>query len=205
MPEPFMTLCALVVVVWSIVGNACQRAHEYRVARESALAISGFVGFYYEHEIRFDGSTFPALANKPLPLPDFVYRLIPPEFLHDVVAAELVLPDDTARELVPLARLPRLKALSVTQARYSDEELTQFERFRGLEYLDLSHCFNLTDDGLPRLETLKNLKVLKISADGISESGIEMLRSRMPNCTINGRKARRDASDANTTEQVRPP
>ena len=202
MPEPLMTPCALIAVALSIVGNACHRGHEYRAAKDSAQAISGFVGFYFDHEIHLDGQTFPALARKPLPLPSVVYGLIPPEFVHDVVAAELAYPDDTVRELVPLSRLKSLKALSITWARYSDMELQHFALFRGLEYLDLSHSCNLTDEGLPQLSALKHLKVLKISADGISEAGIEMLRQEMPNCTINGRMARRDASDPRQNNAV---
>jgi len=120
--------------------------------------------------------------------------------LHDVVAAKVVLPDDTVRELVPLSRLTSLKALSVTWARYSDAELKHFERFCRLEYLDLSHAINLTDRGLSTLAALENLKVLKISADGISESGIELLRSKMPNCTINGRMAHRGPTEPREAE-----
>jgi hypothetical protein len=182
-------------MVLYIVGNALQRAYEHRAAIDAAQEISGFVALYSDHEVRLDGSTFPALVKKPLPFPHYVYRLVPAEFLHDVVAAEVILPDDTVRELVALSRLRSLKALSVTQARYSNLELRHFEPFRSLEYLDLSHSFNLTDAGLPQLAVLKNLKVLKISADEISEPGIEMLRQQMPNCTINGRMARRDPSD----------
>lgn len=198
MPEPIMTPCAFIAVALSIVGNACHRGYEHRAANDSAEAISGFVGFYYDHEICLDGTTFPTLVNKPLPFPGCVYGLIPPEFLHDVVAAEVVLPDDTVRELLPLSRLTSLKALSVTWARYSDAELAHFERFLGLEYLDLSHSFNVTDEGLLQLAVLKNLKVLTISADGVSESGIELLRNNMPTCTINGRTARYAAANSKT-------
>ncbi|MBL6707475.1 MAG: hypothetical protein ISQ06_15295 [Planctomycetaceae bacterium] len=195
MPEPLITPYVLIAVTLSIVGHACQRGHEYRAAKDSAAAISGFVDFYLDQGIHLDGQTFPALARKPLPLPGDVYGLIPPEFLHDVVAAEIAYPDDTVRELVPLSRLNSLKAISVTWNRYSDVELKHFAMFRGLEYLDLSHSCNLTDEGLPQLSALKRLKVLKISADGISEAGIEMLRQEMPKCAINGRMAGRYASE----------
>lgn len=201
MAEPLITLVALAVC---IVGNACHRGQEHRAAKKSAEEISGFVGFYYDHEIHLHETVFPALSKRPLPLPRYVYEFVPPEFLHTVVAAEVVLPDDTLRELVPLSRLTNLKALSVTWARYSDAELSHFERFIGLEYLDLSNAFHLTDNGLSKLEVLKNLKVLNITADGISDFGIERLRRKMPTCTINGRNARLGPIESRTKDQREP-
>jgi hypothetical protein len=190
----------LILAIAAAIGIANHlycRGLDQRATFEAGRAISGFIDLYYAHDARLDGPAFPELAKKPLPFPELVYRIAAPEFLHKVVAAEVVLPDDRVQELVSLSRLPGLRVLSISQARYADTEMVHFRRFSSLEYLQLSQPFNLTDKGIQELAGLKNLKVLTISGDHISADGVVELRRRMPWCTINGRIAR---PDVKTTE-----
>ena len=188
---PFiLVLLGLVVTVITCARTAHRRYLEQQAAYDAKQEISGFVDFYYDYEVSLDGTTFPELRKQSLPLPDFVYRLAPPDALHDIVAAELALPDDRVQELVPLSRLSELRVLSITWPRYYDAELVHLRRFSNLQYLKLTDAFHLTDEGILEFANLKTLKVLHVSGDQISDEGIENLRRKMPACSVNGRSAK---------------
>ncbi len=153
-------------------------------AIDAAHNISGFHDFYCEHEIERIEGAFPKLEDRPDPLPGWVYRLIPPEYLHEFRAVAVDLPDDRVQELVPLAEHTRLRVLEINWPRYFDDELRHFAAFEDLEYLRLSYATNLTDAGLDHLARLPRLKVLDLTGGEFSEEALARLRRALPECKV---------------------
>lgn len=89
MLETIFIPIAILAAAIGLAGNTCQRGLEQQAAFAAGQEISGFTDLYYAHEIELDGSTFPELVNKPLPLSGFVYQIVPPTFLHDLPLAGL--------------------------------------------------------------------------------------------------------------------
>ncbi len=186
MVPPGLWPFALLAVLMGAANAGYQRCLEQQAAQEAGQAISGFVDFYYDYEVPLDDRSFPALEKQLPPLPDLVYRFVPHDFCHPIVAAAVTVPDDRVQELLPLAKLSQLRALSATWASYGDEEFVHLREFPRLEYLDLSVALRLSDQGLLELAQLKSLKVLKLSRAGsdFTEAGIANLRRNLPHCHI---------------------
>jgi Leucine-rich repeat (LRR) protein len=78
----------------------------------------------------------------------------------------------------------KLRSLTLSNTWITDSGLGHLENLTGLETLDLSLNRGVTDAGLRHLEGLTQLRVLDLSDTGVTESGIQNLRSSLPNTKI---------------------
>lgn len=115
--------------------------------------------------------------------------------------------DDAFIRNKQLDRYPDLTVLIVKESTITGQGLRELRRLTGLEELDLSNNPNIgdeglenlsklklrtlrlnkiqmTDKGIPALKQLKDLKVLEVKGNQLSEDGIAELRAALPNCRI---------------------
>ncbi|HVX11158.1 MAG TPA: protein kinase [Pirellulales bacterium] len=91
-------------------------------------------------------------------------------------------PDD--RDLSGLAQLDRLEELTITGCDPDDEGMQHLARMTNLKSLSLEPCENITDAGLAHLESLRQLKELKLKGSKVTDAGIARLQAALPACQI---------------------
>ena len=86
---------------------------------------------------------------------------------------------DTIRQIAKLGLL----SLDVAHCNLSDSDVKELCKSESIEHLCLD--FNeITDDVVPHLEQIKNLKRLDIWWTGISQESVQRLRKNLPNCKV---------------------
>jgi hypothetical protein len=91
---------------------------------------------------------------------------------------------DPTRCLRSIARSPSLQGLNLYEAGVTDQALKELVPLRKLAYLELTHNRDITDRGISHLESMKSLRRLGLYGTGVTKSGVERLRTALPQCEI---------------------
>jgi hypothetical protein len=85
--------------------------------------------------------------------------------------------------LVHLKELARLECLSLNDTKIGDTGLCHLRELRNLKWLSLINTV-VGDAGLDHLTGLKNLESLSLVGTKVTASGVQKMRARLPDCTI---------------------
>jgi Leucine-rich repeat (LRR) protein len=88
--------------------------------------------------------------------------------------------------LTGLRPLPKLKDLEILYSNVTDSDLMTLAKQKQLESLGIIGCDAITDDGISHLNSLKNLKKLRIDqCKQVSKKATAGLEKELPDCKIN--------------------
>lgn len=86
--------------------------------------------------------------------------------------------------LATIAAMPNLRQLVISGTGITDSGLLHLKTLNKLERLDINRT-SITDDGLINLRFLDTLVVLDVEiGEHITTTGVDNLKSHLPNCTI---------------------
>ena len=81
-----------------------------------------------------------------------------------------------------LERLPDLQYLEMGNSLLTDDDLPELHRLKNLRRLRLPG--GVTDAGLAHLHELKQLEQINLAYSQVSAEGVQQLRDALPNCHI---------------------
>ena len=100
-----------------------------------------------------------------------------------VVSLYLVGPIHTDADLELVAALPKLRLLSMSVSKITDDGLRHLTPLTNLRELDLANT-DISDDGLEHLAQLSGLVKLNLTETLVTPAGVEELTHSLPNCEI---------------------
>jgi hypothetical protein len=174
----------LVIVLLGIwLGWQVNKAREQREAVAAIQRYGGWVHYDYEF---VNGKLTPGRSPW---APRWLRRMLGDEFFQEVRQVSLVYDDSTGQRfdnenvgacddvLARVARLPGLKSLLLKETQATDAGLRHIGKMTGLEELFIWDAESVTDAGVARLASLKNLKMVHISRSNLTDRSLALLSS----------------------------
>jgi predicted RNA-binding Zn-ribbon protein involved in translation (DUF1610 family) len=78
----------------------------------------------------------------------------------------------------------KLRRLSVGKTQFMSQHVKHLVKLKNLEYLNIGDCANVTDEAVPELSKLTDLKTLRIYMSGISDGGRQQLQNALPDVDL---------------------
>ena len=149
-----------------------ERARRQRLAVEAIQELGGSVGYDWELYV-------PGKERSPL----WLCTRLEVDFLHDVVAVDLVETYATNAELAYLtAARPNLYRLDLDDTQIIDGGLAHLKELANLISLSLDRTL-VTDAGLEHLKGLTNLGGVYLFGTDVTEGAVSDLERVLPNCS----------------------
>jgi hypothetical protein len=173
-----MVCCVVVVGVW--FGWRMGKAKKQEEAVEAIRGLGGHVAYDYNDAWDY----FSPNVTEP-PGPDWLRKMVGVDFLAEVTAVDLVVPDIRRSPGMPrdtskftdswvetyITRLTELEALDLDDTQITDSGLSHLESLNKLEALNLVNT-KITDAGLVHLKGLGNLENLLLAGTQLTDAGI---------------------------------
>lgn len=146
-----------------------------RRQREAVRAIEGVGGsFFYDYQKASAKRPNVFQPKAPAPGPEWLRRLIGPEYFHDVVMVNLREKAITDEHLKELRKLPKLENLNLIHTQITSKGSVHLAELRNLKYLALSNT-QFDDSGLERLAHLDKMYALLLDGTNVTDAGLKHL------------------------------
>jgi hypothetical protein len=166
----WLLLIVTAVCVW--LGIISYRANRQRDA--VAYIVNHDGGVSYAHAWDYSGRFPQEIKGATPPGPAWLRNLIGDHYFFDVTFMRLNEPQVTDEAGNAIAKLPKLKGLSLQGTGVSDETLKRMRGRHALRWLYLKRT-KITDQGLAHVRELPNIESLALGETAITDAGLHHL------------------------------
>ncbi len=166
------TLVVAMVLVGVGLGIVANRARRQREAVSAISRVGGTV--YYDYQKANEKRPNAFDPRKLPPGPEWLRRIIGPEFFQDVVMVNLKGKLVNDELFIELRKLRNLENLNLSDTTITDSQMAHLAHFHNLQYVALWNT-DISDEGLAHLAHLHKMYALILDGTKVTDEGLKHL------------------------------